>query len=151
MTTYFDSSALVAVYVTQDSSARARRRARVAGGVPYTLVHDLETRNALRLLHGRSMLAASELRQLSAQLDEDLAEGRLVRIAVDLPHAFERAREFSDLHSAKLLCRSLDVLHVALALEIGCSIFVSGDNRQLALARAVRLTAVDVKQRRRQT
>ena len=58
---------------------------------------------------------------------------------------FARALELSARHAVTLLCRSLDVLHVAAALELGCSRFVSGDDRQLALAAAEGLDPVDVK------
>jgi predicted nucleic acid-binding protein len=42
MTVYFDSSALVAVYVTEAYSERARRELRKRGAVPWTPLHDLE-------------------------------------------------------------------------------------------------------------
>jgi predicted nucleic acid-binding protein len=44
-----------------------------------------------------------------------------------------------------LLCRTLDVLHVATAVELNCLRFVSADDRQLSLANAVGLTIIDIK------
>jgi hypothetical protein len=51
-------------------------------------------------------------------------------------------------YTVRLLCRGLDILHVAAAMALGCQRMLSGDDRQLALARAVGLEAVDVKQTR---
>lgn len=88
MTVYFDSSALVAVYVTEAYSARARRELRKHGRVPWTLLHDLEVRNALRLLHGRRHIEEAELHGLLGHIDDDLQRGRLARPVIDLAAAF---------------------------------------------------------------
>jgi predicted nucleic acid-binding protein len=51
----------------------------------------------------------------------------------------DRAVELSRAHSPKLGTRSLDVLHVASALELEMRSFVTYDKRQESLARAVGL------------
>jgi len=45
-------------------------------------------------------------------------------------------------HGADTLCRSLDTLHVALALEFGATEFCSFDLRQSLMAAAVGLTVI---------
>lgn len=145
MTTYFDSSAIVALYVTEPFSPRARREARGAGQIPFTPLHDLEVRNALHVIHGRKLITASQLRSLTGHLDDDLQANRLMDARVDLFRVFERARTLSPTYSARLLCRSLDILHVASALDLECTRFVSGDDRQLTLADAVGMGIVDIK------
>jgi hypothetical protein len=45
----------------------------------------------------------------------------------------------------KTLARTLDVLHVAALIEIGCEALVSGDERQTALAKAEGLRALDIR------
>lgn len=145
MKSYFDSSALVAVYVTERFSKVARREAQAALQLPYTQLHDLEVRNALRVLHGRGTLSARELRELTSQLDEDLEARRLVETRIDLFDVFRQASELSQTHATDLLCRSLDILHVAAAIELHCTRLVSGDDRQLNLARAVGIDPIDVK------
>jgi len=145
VTTYVDSSALIAVYATERFSACARRAVREVTSVPFTALHELEIPNALRVLHGRGALDARELRGLLAQIAEDQAAHRLVDAHLDLFAVFARAISLSAVHAARLLCRSLDVLHVATALELGCRRFVSGDDRQLALASAEGLDVTDVK------
>jgi predicted nucleic acid-binding protein len=149
LTVYFDSSALVAIYVTEPYSGSARREARRVPQIPFTVLHDLEVRNALRVLHGRGLLNARDVRGLAGQLDDDLKAQRLAEVRIDLFDLFRHALALSQAHASRLLCRSLDVLHVAAALDLHCTRFVSGDDRQLALARAVGLEAVDVKKVRR--
>jgi predicted nucleic acid-binding protein len=146
LNTYFDTSALVALYVPETFSAPARREARKAGQIPFALLHRLELGNAFRLLRGRDLIDEAELDQLNTQVAEDCDAQRLVDAQVDLFEVFDRALGLSSAHSQRLLCRSLDILHVAAALQISCDRFVSGDDRQLVLARTVGLEVVDIKQ-----
>ena len=145
MTIYFDSSALVSIYVTEAYSERARRELRKRGPVPWTPLHDLEVRNALRLLHGRRQIDEAELEGLLGHIDDDLQRGRLARPVIDLGAAFRRAEELSRKHASKTLARTLDVLHVAALIEIGCGTLVSGDERQITLARAEGLRTFDIR------
>ncbi len=144
MKTYFDSSALVAVYVTERFSPRAREAARQAGQLPFMGLHELEVRNTFRLLHGRRLIDAHAARLLAAHVEEDVQAGRLVRVSVDFLALFVRSCELSERHASRLLCRSLDILHVACALLLECERLVSGDGRQLRLARAQGLKALDI-------
>lgn len=144
MSAYFDTSALVAVYVTEVHSARARQVLERHGAVPFTWVHRLELHNAFELLVGRGLLSSTERDALVAQVDVDRQAGRLAETPVEWETAFDRARGLSQAHTRKLLTRSLDVLHIALALGLGSRPFVSGDARQLALARKLRLRVIDI-------
>jgi predicted nucleic acid-binding protein len=96
VTTHFDTSALVSVYVTEVFSPIARREVALAGRVPFTPLHDLELGNALRLLHGRRLINAEELEQLLRQVAEDREAERLANAPVDIHHMFEHARELSE-------------------------------------------------------
>lgn len=145
MTVYFDSSALVAVYVTEAYSERARRELRNCASLPWTPLHDLEVRNALRLLRGRGQIDEVELEGLLEHVDDDIEKGRLARPVIDLGAVFRRAGELSRKRASKTLARTLDVLHVAALIEIGCRTLVSGDERQIALARAEGLRTIDIR------
>lgn len=142
---YFDTSALVALYVSEAHSPVARREAHAVGQIPFTPLHDLELANALQLLRGRHFIDGRQLQLLSGQVAEDRDADRLVETSIDLHRVLVRARELSVAHSTRVLCRSLDVLHVASSLELGCRRLVSGDDRQLRLARALDLETVDIK------
>ena len=145
MTTYIDSSALVAVYVPERHSPSARRALGRVPQVPYTLLHELEVANAFALLLGRRSITAGEHRAIRTQVRDDVEAHRLVPTALDWPQTFAGACELSESYTPTLLTRSLDLLHVAAARALGCKVFVSADDRQLAAAKAAGLKAVDIK------
>jgi predicted nucleic acid-binding protein len=79
--------------------------------------------------------ASAAVRAFRADLDKGLLE----RSAVPLPAIFLRAEKLSEKHSAKLGTCSLDLLHVAAALESGCKRFASLDASQRECANLERL------------
>jgi predicted nucleic acid-binding protein len=151
MNTYADSSALVALYVTEQFSDAAEATLKTAGQIPFNVMHQLEVPNAFERLVGRKLLTRDECRGLYDHLQEDLDNQRLVPIAVDLEAVFAQATELSTAHAARFLARSLDLLHVAAAHVSRCTRFVSADDRQLSVAKASGLAIVDIKRRRRRS
>jgi predicted nucleic acid-binding protein len=149
MNTYIDSSAIVPVYVPEQLSDAARSAVRSAGQVPFTAIHHLEVSNAFEQLVGRGLVTRDECRAIQSQLRDDVASQRLVPLSIDLEDVFARAAEFSRAYTATHLTRSLDLLHVAAAHVAGCGMFVSADDRQLAVADASGLEPVDIKRRPR--
>lgn len=145
MNTYFDSSAIVAVYVNEEYSPRARAELRKQTSIPWIPIHDVEVRNSLRLLHGRGHIDPDELVGLLAHIDEDLESGRLERPDMDLAAVFRRAGQLSETHATRTLARTLDILHVAALVELRCSRLVSGDERQIAVAKAEKIRTVDIR------
>jgi len=149
VTTYVDSSVLVAVYVPERFSKAARRVVRAAAQVPFTQLHELEVRNAFELLVGRRLITREECGTIQTQLDGDLESQRLARVSLDLDGVFTSASELSRTYTTRHLTRSLDLLHVAAAQAIRCATFVSADDRQLAAAKAAGFKVVDIKPRAR--
>ncbi len=149
MTTYIDSSALVPVYVPERFSTVARRVLRGVPQVPYTPLHELEVSNTFALLRGRGLITVAEYRAIRTQLRDDVEAQRIVPVALDWAGVFAIACELSEAYTATLLTRSLDLMHVAAARATNCRVFVSGDDRQLAVAKAVGLKVVDIKRRPR--
>ena len=149
MTTYVDSSVLVAVYVPERFSKAARQAVRAAAQIPFTYLHELEVRNAFELLVGRKLITRDECRAIQAQLDADLESQRLARVPLDLEGVFTSASDLSRSYTARYLTRSLDLFHVAAAQAIRCATFVSADDRQLAAAKATGFNVVDIKHRAR--
>jgi hypothetical protein len=72
-------------------------------------------------------------------IDDDLAAGRLRLVDIPWRRTFQLTAQLSRVHTPKLGTRTLDVLHVASALELECRIFVTYDARQATLAKAVGL------------
>lgn len=147
MTAYFDTSALVPVYVPEEFSKSARREAMRAGAVPFSVLHQMELSNALRLLCGRGSITAREMKALFGQIADDREANRLSPTPIDFHRLFELSAELSEAYATRLLCRTLDILHVGSAMLLGASRFVSADDRQLKLARALGLKVTDIKKR----
>jgi uncharacterized protein len=145
---YFDTSAVVPLYLPEPRSERAREEARRVRQIPYTPLHALELTSAIHLNCGRGSITPPELRAVSLQIQDDLSAHRLRTTPLDLADVFGSATDLATRHAAIMLCRSLDVLHVAAALHLRCAELVTADERQLQLARAVGLYVVDLGRRR---
>jgi len=95
------------------------------------------------------LISNDECRAIYSQLRDDIEAQRLASVGLDLDRVFTTASELARAYTAKLLTRSLDVLHVAAAQLTRCERFVSADDRQLALAKSIGLNVVDIKRSRR--
>jgi predicted nucleic acid-binding protein len=144
VTTYFDSSVIVASYVQEPRSRKARKALSAVVSAPFTPLLDLEVRTALRRMAGSGRLTSAESASVLSLVDDDVAAGRLGKVPLDLYATLERAESLSARHAQRFLSRSLDLLHVAAALELGCTGFVTLDTRQGRLAAACGLKTVDL-------
>jgi len=144
VTTYFDSSVIVASYVQEPRSRKARKALSTVVSAPFTPLLDLEVRTALRRMAGSGRLTSSESASVLSLVDDDVAAGRLWKVPLDLYATVERAESISARHAQRFLSRSLDLLHVAAALELGCASFVTLDTRQGRLAVASGLKTADL-------
>jgi predicted nucleic acid-binding protein len=77
-----------------------------------------------------------------ASFEEDFADNRYVQADLLWRATLKRAADLSREHTPGLGCRSLDVLHVASALELGLRHFLTFDLRQRNLAKAAGLTVI---------
>ena len=140
---YLDTSALVKLYYPEGDSARAVELAQ-SKQAAYTPLHHLELVNALQL---KVFMKAAKPAQATACLrlvEEDLAEGTLLRTSCDWDAVYQQAAEIALQHTKGLGCRSLDILHVAIARATEATAFLSADTRQVGLARAVGLRIVQL-------
>lgn len=135
MRIYFDSAIIAKLYVQElNSFAAVQLVAEDAPPGVLTPWQELEVKNALRLKRFRQELTGVELAASLAAFDEDINSGRWRRSSCNLMSVHARAEELSAVHSAKLGCRTLDILHVAAALVMGTPEFASLDERQRELA-----------------
>lgn len=140
---YFDTGILLKLYLPEPRAAEAVGLVNATPGKPpLTLLHELEMRSALRQKAGRGELTQQECDALIAQLDSDLTNGVHDRVTVSWPDVFATAESLSAAHGVGTLCRSLDTLHVALALELGAAEFCSFDSRQSHMAAAAGFTVI---------
>jgi predicted nucleic acid-binding protein len=75
-----------------------------------------------------------------AQIEQDVQADVLMPVTVPWAAVYATAEKLTDAHSARLGCRSLDILHVAMAMELGVSEILTFDVRQQRLAKAAGLT-----------
>ena len=140
MKAYFDSAIIVKLYVPESNSEDAAGWVQQnSAGVPFSQLHENEVRNAIRLKRRRGELTDAEVEISFRRMVEDLAEGRLYRPGVDWETVWTKAEELSARHAHKVNCRTLDTLHVALAMILGFRELVSLDLRQRELAAATGL------------
>lgn len=140
MSSYLDSSALIKLYVPEAGSERVSEYARrLPHPLPFSHLHELEMKNALHLKLFRREAAAKAVDESIRAMDGDLAAGVLSRPELDWFDVFRRAWTLAREHSAKIGCRSLDLLHVASALFLEATDFLTFDDRQARLARATGL------------
>lgn len=137
---YVDPRALLKLYLNErESRAMTAWRAKQRHPLFVTYHGRVELVNAIALATHRKFIDDQAFAAALAALDEDFEQGRCVLADVLWRAALKRAADLSRTHTRALGTRSLDVLHVACALELECRMFVSFDNRQQDLARAVAL------------
>jgi len=142
MTSYLDSSALIKLYVTEAGSDRVSGYARtLPHPIPFSHLHELEMKNALQLKLFRREATANAVHASVRAIDEDFAAGVLSRPELNWFDVFRRASKLACEHSSEIGCRSLDLLHVASALVLEATTFLTFDDRQALLARVTGLEA----------
>ncbi len=134
MTSYFDSGVLIKLYVQESNSAQTAELASGVPQIPLLPLHELEIRNAIRALLGRDLITAAQADLAVSAFQADIASRRLIQTRSSWPDIYTRAEVLSAEHAPEVLCRALDILHVAAASILGCRRFVTGDRRQQQLA-----------------
>jgi len=137
---YADSSFLVSIYRHDGNHAAAHVfMAKHSPVLAFLPLHRVELRNALRFAETQGLITAAERRGAFKQIEQDLREGLLLHTPVAWSDICRRADELSEKHMIKNGQRTIDLLHVAAALESGASLFLSFDHRQCGLAKAAGL------------
>ena len=107
--------------------------------LPFTGLHRLEFRNALRLRVFRKEITP-EQRELAIQaMLSDIAADVFAYAEPSWPEVLLEAERLSGGNSETIGTRSLDILHVASALVLGAKDFLTFDTRQGTLAKAAGL------------
>ncbi len=137
---YADSSFLVSLHRADAHHAAACVfMAKVAKPLVFTPLHRIEVRNALRNAAAHGEMTVAECRRAFRQIDEDLRDGLLIHTPVNWTDVFRLSDELSEKHASADGQRTIDLLHVAIAVGCGAKTFLSFDLRQRNLAKAARL------------
>ena len=143
MNIYFDTGLLLKLYSYEPNSPLAITLIQ-SHGTPILLsgLQQTELRNALHRKRARREMTAVQLKRALRDLQRDLDGGVLRIPQVDWPEVWARADRLTTKYVRITSCRTLDVLHVAVALQLGVKLFGTTDQRQLLLARKAGLKIV---------
>ena len=134
---YLDSGALVKLYVLERGSEQVRDAVRKVPRFSLNIFQETEVRTAILAAAGRRVLTTNAANNALANLDEDLRTGRLAARTADWEKAWLRSIELSSRFTRAILCRTLDILHVALAEQAKAATMITGDQRQAELCRRI--------------
>ena len=141
---YLDTSAFLKLYIREAGSEEVQDTI-VSQNYPLPVweVLEMELMNALQLKVFRK-----ELGEADAALQQALFYERKAKGFYYVPE-IARAELMSDFkrlsaHTAKLGCRTMDILHVAFACQLRPNLFISYDQRQKQLAQIAGLTVFGI-------
>jgi predicted nucleic acid-binding protein len=140
VSSYADTSFLISLFTPDANSVEASE---VFGGStrPFLLTPfgEAEFVNTLELRVFRKELEAAEADAYFRAFHTDIDAGVFSRRMIPAT-AHEQAVLLSRRHTRRLGTRGMDVLHVAIAVELGAGVFITFDRGQRQLARAAGLT-----------
>ena len=137
MKSYPDTSFLFSLYVQQAHSTKAAAHMKGAKtALPLTSLGRFELFNAIRLAVFRKALGVREAHADMAAIEMDIAGGVLAVTPCDWAAVHAAAERLSAEHTLASGYRGMDVLHVATALTLGATEFLTFDASQAVLARA---------------
>ncbi len=140
---YVDPSALARLYLHQTGSREMSAwRTQLRGALPVTHHGRTEVINAICRAAFEGQLDPKAMAESLADFASDFASGHLRQADLLWRAALNRAAELSQRHTPKLGTRSLDVLHVACALELKLRHLLTFDGRQQQLAVAAGLKVI---------
>jgi predicted nucleic acid-binding protein len=140
---YFDTGLLLKLYSLEPNSAQAVTLIQ-SHGTPIVLtgLQQTELRNALYRKRARGEITPAQLKKALKDLQHDIDSGVFLTPQVDWPEVWARADRLTAKYVLSTACRTLDTLHVAVALQLGVKVFGTTDQRQLGLARKAGLKTV---------
>ena len=136
MPAYADTSFLARVYTPHADSQKALlwlQRAREP--LSFSPLHRHELRNVIRLRVFRGEITPEQRRLAFREIESDLADGILTHTSIPWTDTFRECEALAAAHTEKLGLRSIDLLHVGLALALKAAEFLTYDTRQAALAK----------------
>jgi uncharacterized protein len=139
---YLDSSALAKLYLPEDESDRLDDLLRGRRGLMISELAITEVLSAVARRKREGLIDAEQAFQIRDALLADAGSG--VFDLLDLDPAVHREAERLLLSADSLPLRTLDALHVALALSGSTSHIITFDARMRAVALQVGLKVVDV-------
>jgi len=127
MKVFLDSSALVKRYIEEPGSDRVAVICAAAEELAVSVVCVTEVLSACNRLLREKKITAKQYAWIKNEFLLDIAEFFVIELTAEVV-----GRSVTCLEKGAV--RSLDALHIASALESGCTRFVTGDERQRGVA-----------------
>lgn len=140
---YLDTSALLKLYIREAGSEAVQ--ARVAAQdlpLPVWEMQEAELVNALRLKAFWKEITPEQAEGQIKLFEDRKRRGLYVFPEIQRGALMQTFRRLSE-ETPRLGCRTMDIFHVACAVEIGATAFISFDDRQRSLAAHAGLQVVD--------
>ena len=145
MKVYYDSSCIIALYLTEPQSILIR--AFVTGQDKPLLLNDLqelEFKNGLRQKVLRGEISDGDVARTLRVFEDDCVAGKVLRKEISWQAIFGKAEQISRRNSSKVVCRSFDLLHVAIASITRATRFATLDVDQQKLAASAGLKVIEL-------
>lgn len=113
--------------------------------VIWTPWQRVEVFNSFCQAERAGVVATGESRRMIRLLEQEIRAGYWPHVEFDWTDAIRTAGELRVEHSLKLVVRSMDLFHIAVAIEVGAEALLSFDAEQIALAEAAGLSVVKLK------
>jgi predicted nucleic acid-binding protein len=117
--------------------------------VLWTPWQRVEVLNGFCQAERAGLLAKGESRRVIRLLEQEVRIGYWPHVEFDWTDAVRTAGELRAEHSLRLVVRSMDLFHVAIAIEVGAEALLSFDAGQIALAGAAGLAVFNLDSKRR--
>lgn len=138
---YADTSFLLSLYITDANTPKADvQMEKVRGPIFWTDFHQVEFDTALesRVRRGQTTREQADGAYEALTMHREVL-GVYFEGAVLWGSVWSRAIALGRRRAAEHVCRTLDIVHLSLALEMGAGEFLSFDERQNGLARVLDL------------
>ncbi len=136
--TYLDTGCLVKLYYPEPDSPQIIKLIQ-GKALSYTKFHELEFVNALQLKVFHQSATSVQVAAARALIQADLKTGVLVSPRNDWEDVFSEAVKLAEQYTPDIGCRSLDILHCAVAKALNVTEFITTDARQKRIAAAMGL------------
>lgn len=140
---YLDTSALIKLYILEKGSEKVQSRIAAQDyPLPVWEFQEAELTNALHLKVFWKEITLDQAQQQISLFQKRKKNGFYFYPEMDRYLLMEKFHELSQ-RSAHNGCRTMDIFHIACALQISCQQFMTFDQRQRSLALEVGLHAPD--------
>ena len=132
---YVDTSAIVKLYVREEYSREVSEWVRLRNeSIPLTPLHELEFINTVKLKRFKKEMSGRQAESILTNFVRHEKLGVFHRPPINWAAMFSLALQLSGEHTPETGSRSLDIMHVAMALSIGASSLLTFDDGQSELA-----------------